>query len=185
MVTATEGAPVDLDPDGGGRKPLLTSERAMGNGVLETLRDILYVKPDAFSTGATRQIADQVDRLNSVLLAEGRPYLLIGFGRWGSADPWLGIPVRWSQIAGAKAVVETTLPQMNPDLSQGSHFFHNMSSLGVLYLCVPDPESQPIDWAWLDAQPVIAETEFLRRIRCGDPIVVKVDGRTGRGLILE
>jgi hypothetical protein len=184
MVAASSGGTVELD-EIHGRKVLLTSERAMGNGILENLRDILYVRPGLFRAEATRRIAEQVDRANSALQEEGTPYVLIGIGRWGSADPWLGIPVRWSQISGAKVVVETTLAEMYPDLSQGSHFFHNMSSLGVLYLCVPNPESRPIDWEWLERQPVMAETEFLRHARCPDPILVMVDGRNGRGLILE
>jgi len=184
MAVASAGTAVDLD-SAGGRPILLASERAMGNGVLPSLRDIVYVRPESFRAEATRRIAEQVDRANSRLQEAGVSYLLIGFGRWGSADPWLGIPVRWSQISGARAIVETTLPDMSPDLSQGSHFFHNMSSLGVLYLSVPDPEASPIDWGWLDGQPAVEETEFLRHVRCANPVAVMVDGRSGRGLVLE
>ena len=157
----------------------------MGNGVLQDLRDVLYIPPEAFRAEATPRIAMEVEKLNSQLLDEGRPYVLIGFGRWGSLDPWLGIPVRWGQISGTRVIVETTLPEMNPDLSQGSHFFHNISSLGVLYLCVPDPEKTPIDWRWLREQPSVRESGMLRHVRCKRPLTVAVDGRSGKGLILK
>jgi hypothetical protein len=126
-----------------------------------------------------------VGRMNSVLLEEGTPYVLIGFGRWGSADPWLGIPVRFSQISGAAVLVEAALPAMNPDPSQGSHFFHNLSGLGVLYLSVARPDPQAVDWLWLGRQPTVSQTEYLRHVRCKTPVAVMVDGRSGRGLILE
>jgi hypothetical protein len=184
MVAAAGGARVDLERTGG-RKALLVSDRALGNGLFEGLQDILYVKPEAFRAQATRQIAEQVGRMNSALLEAGTPYVLIGFGRWGSADPWLGIPVRFSQISGAAAVVEAALPQMNPDPSQGSHFFHNLSGLGILYLCVSRPDPAAVDWRWLERQPMVAETEHLRHVRCGTPVAVMVDGRSGRGLILQ
>jgi hypothetical protein len=157
----------------------------MGNGKLDNLRDILYLRPGTFRAEHTREIAAEVERFNSRLLEAETPYILIGFGRWGSADPWLGVPVQWGQISGARVIVETTLDQMNPDLSQGSHFFHNMTSLGILYLSVPDPKALPIDWAWLREQPVIRETEHVRHVRSGVPLSVRIDGRSGKGLILK
>lgn len=184
MVVASQGEMVDLG-NYDRQKVLIYSERAMGNGVLEGLRDVLYVRPEGFRAESTRQIAMEIEKLNSGLLEAQTPYLLIGFGRWGSADPWLGIPVRWSQISGARVIVETTLEQMNPDLSQGSHFFHNMTSLGVLYLSVPEPDRHPIDWAWLREQATVRETEFLRHVRCEHALSVRVDGRSGKGLVLE
>jgi hypothetical protein len=116
---------------------------------------------------------------------EGRKYLLIGFGRWGSVDPWLGIPVNWSQINGAKVIIEATLPQMNPDLSQGSHFFHNITSFQVLYFSVKYSGKYTIDWAWLQEQEAIQETELVRHIKFSSPLNIKVDGRQGRGVILR
>jgi hypothetical protein len=184
MVVSSRGEIVSLG-DFDRRKVLIFSERAMGNGTLDNLWDILYTRPETFRAELTRQIAMEVERFNSHLLEAESPYVLIGFGRWGSADPWLGIPVQWGQISGARVIVETTLEQMNPDLSQGSHFFHNMSSLGVLYLGVPDPQKSPIDWAWLQEQPVVRETEYLRHVRSSAPLSVRVDGRSGKGLILK
>jgi hypothetical protein len=184
MVVSSQGAVVDLE-DLDKDKLLIYSERAMGNGVLNELRDILYVRPEAFRAERTPQIASEVERFNAGLLEAQTPYVLIGFGRWGSADPWLGIPVRWGQISGVRVIVETTLEQMNPDLSQGSHFFHNMTSLGVLYFSVSDPHKYPVDWAWLQRQETVRETEYLRHVRSETPLSIRVDGRSGKGLILE
>ena len=108
---------------------------------------------------------------------------MIGFGRWGSSDPWLGIPVVWGQIGGVKVLVEATLPNMNVELSQGSHFFHNLSSFGVSYLSVHHDEKPGIDWQWLDAGEVITDFDFVRHVRLEQPLTVKVDGRAARGVV--
>jgi len=162
---------------------LLASEHAMGNGTVSGIRDVVYVKPDVFEKRYTRAIATQIAAFNSRLMAEERPYLLIGFGRWGSVDPWLGIPVQWGQIAGAASIVEATRPDLWTEPSQGSHFFHNVSSFGVSYFSISHESRPGIDWDWLDLQPVIAETEYVRHVRPGQPLTVKVDGRTGRGVV--
>lgn len=162
---------------------LLSSNRVMGNGIVEGVRDVVYVKPDVFEARHTRQIAAELEALNQPLLDAGRPYLLIGFGRWGSSDPWLGIPVDWGQICGAKVIVEATLPSMNVDPSQGSHFFHNISSFKVSYLSVRHDRDRAIDWAWLEAQDGIAETNLVRHVGVREPLLIKVDGRHGRGVI--
>lgn len=162
---------------------LLGSRRVMGNGTLETVRDVIYTKPDAFDPAQTPRMAAEVDRWNRELVDEGRPYMLIGFGRWGSSDPWLGIPVTWGQVAGAKVIVEATRPVQRIEPSQGSHFFHNVSSLGVVYFSTGATEPTDLDWSWLDAQPAVAETGFLRHVRLAEPLLVRVDGRSGRGLV--
>jgi hypothetical protein len=162
---------------------LLASERVMGNGIIGGVRDVVYVKPDAFEAQHTPAIAEQVARINRELVEQGRAYLLIGFGRWGSSDPWLGIPVGWSQIGGAKAIVEATLPSMIVDLSQGSHFFHNISSFNVSYFSVPFHGDHRIDWETLSRQPAIGETAFVRHVRLEHPLRIAVDGRHGHGAI--
>jgi hypothetical protein len=167
---------------------LLASDRVMGNGALETIHDAVYVRPGSFESRLTPKIAAELDKFNRPLLAEGRPYLLIGFGRWGSSDPWLGIPVGWGQIAGARVIVESTLPGMDVEPSQGAHFFHNIISFEVLYLCVRHEEGSPggrrgIDWGWLDRQPAVAETDLVRQVRFEKPFRIKVDGRSGRGAV--
>jgi hypothetical protein len=162
---------------------LLATETALGNGRSEEIRDVVYVKPATFEAKHTLQIAAEIDAMNADLVAENRPYLLIGFGRWGSSDPWLGIPVQWSQIAGARALVEATLPEMNVEASQGSHFFHNLASFQVSYFMIRHGRAQGIAWDWLDAQPAAAEGRFVRRLRLSRPLLVEVDGRCGRGRI--
>ena len=182
---AVSDAVVDIDLGTLDRSRLLAgSERVMGNGVVTGVRDIVYVKPDRFEACHTPAIADQIARINLDLVERSVPYLLIGFGRWGSSDPWLGIPVAWSQIGGAKAIVEATLPAMNVDLSQGSHFFHNISSFNVSYFSVPFDSGFPIDWEGLARQEVVTETEFVRHVRLSTPLHIAVDGRQGCGAIL-
>jgi hypothetical protein len=155
----------------------------MGNGVVDGLGDIVYARPEAFEPRVSRLVGAEIGARNDALLEAGRPYLLIGFGRWGSADPSLGIPVGWGQICGAKAIVEATLPTMNVDLSQGSHFFHNMSSFQVSYFCVRHDGDDRLDWAWLARQRAVTETDFVRHVRLDVPLLVKVDGRTGHGVV--
>jgi len=162
---------------------VLASENVLGNGCVNDLVDVVYVNPDTFDSKDTRQIADEIGEFNETLTGQGRKYVLIGFGRWGSSDSWLGIPVNWSRIHGAKVIVEATLPQMNPDLSQGSHFFHNMTSFHVFYLSVKHSGRYAIDWEWLHAQPAAAATERVRHIRLSSPLRIKLDGRHGRGVI--
>ena len=162
---------------------VVASRRALGNGRL-TLSDIVCVDPSTFTPAKTREIAEEIAAFNRRLLDEGRPYLLIGFGRWGSTDPWLGIPVRWDQISGARAIVEAALPGMSPEPSQGSHFFHNLSSFEVCYLTVPLVGSD-VDWDWLRRHPEHGRTPHVRHVRLAAPVEAAVDGRTGRGLIRQ
>ena len=162
---------------------VVATDRAMGNGVVKTIRDIVYTKPDAFESRHTRTIAAEIEELNRRLAQEGRPYLLVGFGRWGSSDPWLGLPVTWSQVTGAKVIVEASLEKMNVEPSQGSHFFHNLSSFEVSYLMVHHERDLGIDWDWLARQPTASQTEFVRHVQLDEALEVRVDGRSGRGLI--
>ena len=173
-ITADEMAGSDV---------LAASTRVLGNGTNDQIADVVYVKPQPFEARHTPAIAAQLEPINTSLLQAGRPYLLIGFGRWGSSDPWLGIPVNWGHICGARAMIEATLPSMMVELSQGSHFFHNLSSFEVSYFMVPHHARPGIDWNWLDQQPPLAESEFVRHVRLAQPLLVRVDGRTGRGVI--
>ncbi|HSG47739.1 MAG TPA: PEP/pyruvate-binding domain-containing protein [Longimicrobiales bacterium] len=162
---------------------LLASRQAMGNGVLEGIRDIVYLVPDRFEAAATRQIAAELGAWNRDLVEEGRRYLLLGFGRWGSSDPWLGIPVQWGQVAGARVLVEAALPSMNIEPSQGTHFFHNLTSLGAVYMAVGPTAPAPVDWDWLARQPSLRETQYLRHVLLDEPLSVRVDGRAGTGVV--
>lgn len=164
---------------------LAASDAVLGNGVIESITDVVYVRPETFEARHTRTIAAEIAAVNAELAAGHRPYLLIGFGRWGSADPWLGIPVTWPQISGAKVIVESTTPEMNVDPSQGSHFFHNITSFRVAYFFVHHSGKCQVDWTWLARQRTAAETGFLRHVRTRTPLAVRVDGRSGRGVILH
>ncbi|MCX6575331.1 MAG: hypothetical protein NTV82_02935 [Candidatus Aminicenantes bacterium] len=166
-----------------GEKILVASESAMGNGLLDNIQDVVYAKPEKFGPNQTQTIAAQLEDINCTLAASHTPYLLIGFGRWGSSDPQGGIPVNFGQICGAKAIVESTLPEMNFMLSQGSHFFHNITSFRVFYFSVPHWEKYKIDWNWLGKQKVVRETEFIRHVVLPSPLIMKVDGTTSRGVI--
>jgi hypothetical protein len=155
----------------------------MGNGRNDSLTDIVYVRPDKFEAKHTRTIAAELATVNRKLVAEGRRCLLFIFGRLGTQDPWLGIPVEWSQVSAARVVVEATQPGMDVDLSQGAHFFHNVVSFGVFYFSVHHAGKYPIDWEWLAKQPIIEETEFVRWIRLAQPVQVRVDGKNRIGVI--
>ncbi len=184
VLISLEVAEVDLaqlDYD----RVLAISRRTMGHGVLDSLRHVVYVKPDNFDPGSTLNIARELERINANLLQEGASYILIGFGRWGSSDPWLGIPVNWSQISAARVIVETTLPEMNPDLSQGSHFFHNITNLGILYFSVQESRGDRIDWEWLSRQPIRDELRYVRHVVSGTDLKAVVDGRQGEGVIVR
>ncbi len=184
MVVSTE--PVDIeDSELDGENSLVVSERTLGNGVVKDITDIMYVKPEAFGKEHTPKIAAEIETLNRSASGNGRGYVLMGFGRWGSSDPWLGIPVDWGGISGARVIVEATRPDMDVEMSQGSHFFHNITSLQIPHFSVPHTAPRQIDWSWLDNQHILEETTFVRLVRLKAPVTVKVDGRCGRGVIVR
>ena len=165
---------------------LCYSNQVLGNGLTKGIQDIVFVKPDSFNAAKSPEIAVEVDKFNSRLRAENTPYMLVGPGRWGSTDPWLGIPVKWSQISGVKMVVEVSLPNMNVDPSQGSHFFQNMTSLRIGYFTIPlNSANGFFDWPWLEAQTVVEETPFLKHVRLALPLTVMIDGRKSQGIIIK
>lgn len=162
---------------------ILASEQALGHGVKNNISDIVYIKPDSFDLAQTQAIALEVEQLNNSLLSAERPYMLIGFGRWGSADQWLGVPVDWGQINGARVIVESSIRGLNPDPSQGTHFFHNLISFQVSYLTVRGSGSSRIDWKWLERQTTVQETKYMRHVRVDQPLVVRLDGVAGLGIV--
>jgi hypothetical protein len=162
---------------------LVASEQVLGNGQLDVITDIVYVKPDAFSAKDTWLIAAELDEMNRQLLDAGRPYLLVVLGRLGTSDPWLGIPVKWGQVSGAKVVVEASSSGMSVDMSQGSHFFHNVNCLRILYFSTDKTGQYPVNWDWLERQKEIHDSQFVRHVASDKPLHVKVDGRSGWGVI--
>ena len=161
-------------------KSFCFSRHALGNAIKSDLRDIIFIKPDVFDPAKTVQIAGEVGKLNKILSTENRRFLLIGPGRWGSADHWLGIPVQWSDISGVGAVVETFSEQIRAEPSQGSHFFHNITTLGINYINITNDQEEFVDWQWLEAQPFSNETDFTAHVCLDSAFVIKVDGKTSR-----
>ncbi|KAA3611034.1 MAG: hypothetical protein D8M58_13720 [Calditrichaeota bacterium] len=174
-----EISPDEFDKDSN----LAASLKTLGNGLNESIQEIVYVRPEKFEAKYTQKIAYEIESINKKMVRENRDYVLIGFGRWGSSDPWLGIPVDWSQVSAAKTIVEATLENMNVELSQGSHFFHNLTSFGVTYFSVQFNGPHNIDWDWLNNQPAEEETDFVRHVKLDSPLQIKVDGRSGSGII--
>ncbi len=176
---------VEIDPSIVQEDCVLTLSDSMGNGTREDIQDIVYLKPDSFDPAKTRQMAQEIEQINEQMVAQHKPYLLIGFGRWGSSDSWLGIPVTWRQISGARCIVESTLPNMQPELSQGSHFFHNMIAFGVLYFTARDNDRKSIDWQWIEKQHEIEQTQFCRHVHLEKPLRIFADGKRKRGVITK
>ncbi len=162
------------------------SPRVLGSGVVKDLHDLVVVDFHRFDRAQSRSVVQQIARCNAVLSAEGRQYLLIGVGRWGSQDPWLGIPVTWDEITGARVIVETGFRDFRVTPSQGSHFFQNLTSFGVGYFTVNAEVGEGfVDWDWIAAQPAQAELPFVRQLRFDRPLVVKMSGKDGRGVIYK
>jgi CheY-like chemotaxis protein len=172
----------DVDPEA----TLCRSASVLGNGLQEGLRDLVVVDFFRFERARSREAAQEVGRLNAELLAGRTPYLLIGVGRWGSRDPWLGIPVTWDQVCGARVIVEAGLRDLKVTPSQGTHFFQNLTSFNVGYFTINEDEGEGhVDWAWLRAQPARSEVAHVRHIRLERPVVVKMNGKRGEGVIVK
>jgi hypothetical protein len=180
---AFSSAAVEVSAALEGYEPLVLSDAVLGNGVEESVADVVFVRPGTFEQRHAPLAAEEVATLCRPLREERRPFLLIGYGRWGSSDPWLGIPVGWGDVAGARAIVEATLPGRPVEMSQGSHFFHNLAAFGVSYFSVPSADDGAIDWSWLERQDVVAERTVTRHVRFDGALRVEVDGRTGRGAV--
>ena len=163
---------------------LIRSHNAIGHGIISDVQDIVYVKTDNFNAADNQQIADEVERINRGFLQRGEHYVLVGPGRWGSSDPWLGIPVKWPHISAAKVIVEAGLKNYHVDPSQGTHFFQNLTSFGVGYFTVNDFLNDGIyRQQQLNALPAVAETTHLRHIRFPHPLTIKMDGMKKEGVI--
>jgi CheY-like chemotaxis protein len=165
---------------------IIYSESALGNGIIDNISDLVYVKPESFKSSDTKMIASEIEIINQNFLNERKNYVLIGPGRWGSSDPWLGIPVKWPQISEARIIIESGLEQFRIDPSQGTHFFQNITTFGVGYMTInPYIKDGFFDIDYLSGKPAFTETAHLRHIRFDHPIVIKVDGRQNIGVIYK
>ncbi|MCD6117252.1 histidine kinase [bacterium] len=167
-------------------KLISRSNKVFGNGIVEDVFDIVVVDRDLFDRSKSREVALEVSKFNSMLIKKGRPYLLIGVGRWGSMDPWLGIPVKWDQISGARAIVESSFKDFSVSPSQGSHFFENLISFAVSYFTIQDndPESF-LDWDWIKSNKSGSGMKYTKLITFKKPIILKMNGHEKRGIIYK
>ncbi|MFH1829567.1 MAG: PEP/pyruvate-binding domain-containing protein [Pseudomonadota bacterium] len=185
LVSGEEEIEVSLE----GIKPsecIASSNTAMGNGSFADLQDIIYVKPDAFDLRRTAEIAQEIGKFNSKMVSLEKSYILLGFGRWGTANPLLGIPVAYSQISHAKVICEISTPELDVEPSQGTHFFHNITSSRIGYLSITNSTKQNfVDWSWFEKEPAVGEGEYVRHVKSKTPCITKIDGRSSRGMILK
>jgi hypothetical protein len=156
----------------------------LGHGRKQTMADIVFVRPDTFDPANTVAIAQSIAAVNQALLKEKRPYLLMGPGRWGSFDRWLGIPVKWHDINGVGAIVEIRNDTLKADPSHGSHFFQNITANGIPYLTVSEGNNDFIRWEHLQALPIVSTNSHLSHVRLQQPLVLKCDGRHSRAAVL-
>ncbi|HKF06641.1 MAG TPA: PEP/pyruvate-binding domain-containing protein [Candidatus Sulfotelmatobacter sp.] len=162
------------------------STKVLGNGRIENLCDIVVVDSHRFERSRSPQVAHAVAHFNATLSTENRPYLLIGVGRWGSNDPWLGIPVEWDEISGARVIVEAGFRDFRVTPSQGSHFFQNLTAFQVGYFTVnPDAGEGSLDWQWLAEQPAVNERECVRHLQLSEPLKIVMNSRTSQGVIFK
>jgi CheY-like chemotaxis protein len=167
-------------------KLLCQSNQVLGHGLIDGIHDIVAIDYKLFERGASQEIASEIAAFNAKLIKEKRPYLLIGIGRWGSLDPWLGIPVIWEQIAGAKAIIETGFKDMSVTPSQGSHFFQNITSFMIGYFTVNESRQQDfLNWDWLLSQLPMEKKRYTKLFRFDKPLIVKINGRLNKGIILK
>ena len=165
---------------------IIRSNNSLGHGIMDEMQDLVYVKTDGYSASNNQLIAYDIEKLNAEFLREGKNYILVGPGRWGSSDSWLGIPVKWPHISAARVIVEAGLTNYRVDPSQGTHFFQNLTSFGVGYFTVNAYRNDGIyDQAYLDSQPAVHETKFLRHIHFDRPLVVKMDGKKNIGVVMK
>lgn len=184
MAAGTDNSEVRISEEEMARA-FCVSSQGLGHGRIATISDIVYVDPGGFAAASTREIAREISQLNRQLQAEGRSYLLAGPGRWGSADRWLGIPVQWQDISAVGAMIELRNDKIKAEPSQGTHFFHNISSMGIPYITVSEGTADRLDWQWLKQQLLVKGLQYVRHVRCARPIIIKIDGRNGRCVMLK
>jgi hypothetical protein len=172
----------DVQPE----RLICLSSKVLGNGRIENLHDVVVVDSQRFERSRSQEVAKAVARFNRLLVEENRPYLLIGVGRWGSTEPWLGIPVEWDEISGARVIVEAGFHDFRVTPSQGSHFFQNLTAFQIGYFTVnPDAGEGSVDWQWLTEQPSLEEQGCVRHLQFAKPIRVVMNSRTSQGVIFK
>jgi hypothetical protein len=164
---------------------LCSSSVALGNGLIKDIKNIIYINPSKFDASKTKSIAKEIEKINR-LIPDGEKYILIGPGRWGSSDPWLGIPVDWDQISKAKVIIEYGMESFPVDPSFGSHFFQNVTSMRIGYFTINHKNNKDsLDIDWINNQTIKKSTKFIDWIVLDDPLIVTIDGQNGKGEIIK
>jgi hypothetical protein len=172
--------PSSIDDD----KLVLMSKKSMGNGLIDNITDFIYIEPEKFDNTLTAEMASEIDRINRKMISENRRYILMGPGRWGTRDKFIGIPVDWPQISNARVIVEISLPGFHVDASLGSHFFHNVTSMNVGYFSISEETyGGVVKWDMLKKQKVVEKGKYFRHVRFNNPVKVRMDGRKGMAVI--
>ncbi len=185
IVDNDETVDVDID-DARISETIISCDSALGNGFVKDIRDLVYVKTESFDSARTHEIAELIGKLNDQFLESGNNYILVGPGRWGSADPHLGIPVKWPQISAARLIVESGLENYRIDPSQGTHFFQNLTSFRVGYFTInPYINEGTYDLDFLSKQKAVYEDDFIRHIRFENPVLIAIDGKKNKGVVFK
>ncbi len=184
LVLGTDAQDIRID-DLDAPDVLCSAHSALGNGFIHGVCDLVYVRMENFERGRAPAIAREIGELAAGLRKAGRPFLLLGPGRWGSADPWLGIPVSWADIAGVSCIIETDLADMHVDPSQGSHFFHNIMSFGIGYLTADPRKGDTLDWQWLSSMPAVHESGSLRHLEFSSAMEIALNGLRSYGVVMK
>jgi hypothetical protein len=165
---------------------IIYSEAALGNGLFKGIYDLVYVKPESYNASNNKAVAVEIEKINTMFVKQGKGYILIGPGRWGSTDPWLGIPVKWPQISAARIIIESGLKNYRIDPSQGTHFFQNLTSFRVGYFTInPYIKEGYYDVDFLNRLNTIYEDSLIRHVRFENPLEIMIDGKKHRGVILK
>ncbi|MFO8053771.1 MAG: PEP/pyruvate-binding domain-containing protein [Bacteroidales bacterium] len=186
IVESNEQVKVDLDHDIKYEDTIIFSNKALGNGEIKGIQDVIYIKTGSFEASKNPDIANELEKLNAKFREQNENYILIGPGRWGSTDPWLGIPVKWPQISQARLIVEAGLPDYRIDPSQGTHFFQNLTAFQVGYFTVnPHENDGYYDVEYLDQKDAVYEDQYIRHVRFQEPLIAKIDGRKNKGVLFR
>lgn len=165
---------------------VIYSQRALGAGLIEKVTDIIYIREEHFDSAKTKEMAQEIDKLNNTYREEGKGYILVGPGRWGSSDPWLGIPVKWPNISEAKVIVECGMKNFQIEPSQGTHFFQNLTSFGIGYLTInPFNNDGLISFENLNKMDAKYETNYIRVVSFQKPLYIFIDGRKNKGIVKQ
>lgn len=184
MVVGREAFQINMDES---IESWCYSKRTIGNGIYQNIHDIIFVDPETFNLQKSVQIASEISELNKRLSKGGRRCILVGFGRMGTSDRWLGIPLAWEQMSQALIIVEVDLKDLRPEPSLGSHFFHNLTAthMGYFHIQYDNEAEGMLNWEWLLKQPVLQQTKHVKLVRRQEAFQVKIDGRSFKGIIYK